>query len=117
MNMTNSSARQYILLYANILLYSAALVIAKFAGEYPLFSATALVLYSLSILALGLYAILWQQILKRMPLGVAYPNRAVSIPLGMLWGALFFGEAITLNMVLGVVVIACGIVLMVTRNE
>ena len=82
-----------------------------------MFSPPAIFLYGSCFLVLGLYAVLWQQVLKRMPLTVAYPNRAVTVPLGMLWGALLFGEAVTLNMILGATVIICGVVLMAAHDE
>ena len=115
--MINSRVGRYILLYTCFLLYSLVLVLARLAGRYPLLSWSAVLLYISCFAILGLYAILWQQVLKRMPLTIAYPNRAVIIPLGILWGILFFGEEITLNMAFGAAVIICGIVLMVKRDE
>ena len=32
------------------------------------------------------YALIWQQILKRMPLTVAYANRPVTLIWGIIWG-------------------------------
>lgn len=63
------------------------------------------------------YALVWQQILKRMPLTVAYANRPVSLIWGMLWGSLIFQERITWNMILGAGVIFAGICLVVTADE
>jgi len=115
--MINSKAKKYMLLYAAFFLYSFLFVIAKHAGIYPLLSWPAFLLYFSCFFVMGLYAILWQQILKWFPLTVAYVNRAVTIPLGMLWGMLLFGEIIKWNMLLGAAVIVCGILLMVTRDE
>ena len=69
------------------------------------------------MIVLGVYAILWQQILKRLPLSVAYANRTVTVLFGMIWGALLFEEAITWNMILGAAIIMCGVVLLVKRHE
>lgn len=57
------------------------------------------------------YAIIWQQILKRMPLTVAYANRPVTLIWGIIWGALIFGEKVTWNMIAGAAVIFAGIYL------
>ena len=57
------------------------------------------------------YAIIWQQILKRMPLTVAYANHPVTLIWGIIWGALIFGEKVTWNMIAGAAVIFAGIYL------
>ena len=62
------------------------------------------------------YAVVWQQILKRMPLTVAYANRPVTLIWGIIWGALIFGEKITWNMFAGAVVIFAGIYLVTGEN-
>ena len=62
------------------------------------------------------YAIIWQQILKRMPLTVAYANRPVTLIWGIVWGALIFGERITWNMIAGAAVIFAGIYLVTSDN-
>lgn len=63
------------------------------------------------------YALIWQQILKRMPLTVAYANRPVTLIWGIIWGALIFEEKITWNMIAGAVVIFAGIWLVTGENE
>ena len=112
-----SKSKSLIKIYACYLIYSLSLVAAKFAGGYPLFSINAIGLYFMAIVCLGFFALVWQQVLKSMPLTVAYANRAVTIIYGMLFGAVLFSERITWNMILGAVVILCGIVLMVSHNE
>ncbi|MCQ2499711.1 MAG: EamA family transporter [Lachnospiraceae bacterium] len=62
------------------------------------------------------YAVIWQQILKRMPLTVAYANKPVGLIWGMIWGTLIFGERITWNMILGAGIIFVGIFLVVTAD-
>jgi multidrug transporter EmrE-like cation transporter len=107
---------RYGLLYGGFLLYSCYGVLAKYAGGHPIISPTALCLYAAAFCVLALYALLWQQVLKRMPLSVAYPNKAVTIILGMLWGALLFSEVLTWNKMLGAAVIISGIVLVTRRG-
>lgn len=69
------------------------------------------------LLIMGVYAVVWQQILKRLPLTVAYANKPVSLIWGMIWGSLIFREKITWNMVLGAAVIFAGIWMVVTADE
>lgn len=102
----------YLLLYANYLLYSLALVSARFAREFPLRSLPALALYSLAILLLGLFAIFWQQILKKMPLTIAYAHRVITILYGFVFSVILFSEEIGFTMFLGAGIIVCGVILM-----
>ena len=39
-------------------------------------------------------AVIWQQVLKKIPLTIAYGCKGIIIVYGMLWGALFFSEKI-----------------------
>lgn len=66
---------------------------------------------------MAVYAVVWQQILKKLPLTVAYANKPVSLVWGMLWGSFIFHEKITWNMILGALVIFAGIYLVVTSDE
>lgn len=72
--------------------------------------------YGLVLVIMFGYAIIWQQILKRMPLTVAYANKPVGLIWGMVWGTLIFKERITWNMILGAGIIFVGIFLVVTAD-
>lgn len=58
-----------------------------------------------------------QQILKRMPLTVAYANRPVTLIWGIIWGALIFGEKVTWNMIAGAAIIFAGIYLVTGEDS
>ena len=58
-----------------------------------------------------LYAVLWQQILKRIELSLAYMFKGTSIVFVMILAYWLFGEQITWNNVLGAIIIIVGIVL------
>lgn len=76
------------------------------------------VLWYLAVLVImAVYAMIWQQILKKLPLTVAYANKPVSLIWGIVWGKVIFGEKITWNMILGGLVIFLGIYLVVTADE
>ena len=60
---------------------------------------------------MGIYAILWQQVITRMPLSTAYMFKGTSLIFVLLISALLFGEAISLNNVFGSAIIVLGIVL------
>lgn len=107
----------YLLLYSVFFLYSLSSLFMKFAANQEIFSFAFFVLYGTSLLFLVLYAVFWQQILKRTLLTTAFANKAVIIIFGMILGAIFFKEEIKWNMLLGTAVIIIGIYLVVNEDE
>ena len=65
---------------------------------------------------MGIYAVLWQQILKRVPLVTAYANRAVTVIWGLIWGLLIFDERITIQKIVGAAIIVTGIMIVVKSD-
>lgn len=55
--------------------------------------------------------------IKKFSLTTAFFNKAVTIIWGMLWGSMFFKEAITWNMILGTIVVLIGVGLVVKDYE
>jgi len=101
----------YVILFANFVLYSFCLVMASWAGRFSFISFSALWRYAVGFIILGIYAIVWQQILKYIPLTVAYACRSVTVLLGMLWSVVFFADTITMQMGIGATLVICGVVL------
>lgn len=93
-------------------IYSINSVVAKFASAQEPFSLNFILLYGLELCVLGVYAILWQQLIKRMELSVAYSNKAVVLLWAMVFGALLFKEQITLTKVAGILLVIIGIVVL-----
>lgn len=93
-------------------IYSINSVVAKFASAQEPFSPNFILLYGLELCVLGVYAILWQQLIKRMELSVAYSNKAVVLLWAMVFGALLFKEQITLTKVAGILLVIAGIVVL-----
>ena len=93
-------------------IYSINSVVAKFASAQEPFSLNFILLYGLELCVLGIYAILWQQLIKRMELSVAYSNKAVVLLWAMVFGALLFKEQITLTKVAGILLVIVGIVVL-----
>ena len=60
---------------------------------------------------MGVYALLWQQVIARMTLSTAYMFKGTSLIFVLMFSVLLFGESITLNNVIGAVIIIIGIVL------
>lgn len=105
------------MLHIILLLYSLSSVCSKLASQQDPKSFSFFLFYGLVLLVLGVYAILWQQVLKKMPLTTAFSNKAVVIVWGMMWGALIFAEKITWYMIAGSIIIFAGVVLVVSDYE
>ena len=69
----------YLALHLFLMLYSLSGVVSKLAAGKPFMSPAFIALYGIEILLLGFYAIGWQQFIKRMPLSVAYANKAAAL--------------------------------------
>lgn len=109
--------KYFIALHIELFLYSLGGICTKFAGRCDFLSIGFIFWYGLIILNLGVYAIVWQQIIKKLPLNTAYSNKAVIIAWGILWGALFFGETVKWNMILGAVIVVIGVIVVVRADE
>ena len=76
----------------------------------------ALLFLGLEFGTLAVYAVLWQQTLKRMPLSFAYSNKAVCTLWAYLFGLLFFGESLTWGKGIGLAVVLAGVWLVVSDH-
>lgn len=117
-NNHDSKKSIYLLLHISLLFSSLSGVCSKIASGYSdhIFSLQFIFWFGLVFVIMFGYAVIWQQILKRMPLTVAYANRPVTLIWGIIWGTLIFGEKITWNMIAGAVVIFVGIYLVTSEN-
>lgn len=100
-----------ILLHILLAVYSCSGILSKFAAKSDFFSFNFFLFYGGIIFLLGIYAIGWQQIIKRLPLTTAFANKAVTVVWGIIWGALFFKESITVGKVIGALLVIVGVVL------
>ena len=100
-----------------LLLYSLGSIVSKCAANEKVFSVEFVVLYGIKMLNLFLYAILWQQVLKRFSLTTAFANKTVTIIWGLILGLLFFGETVSLLQIVGSIIIMIGICVAVSEDE
>ena len=112
-----SDLKNIIFLQFVIMIYSISSVIAKFASKQQVMSAGFIGLYLLELLALGAYAVLWQQAIKHFQLSVAYVNKAMTLLWAMVWSLVIFGEKLTLHNVLGVMLVITGIIVIYGDNR
>lgn len=100
-----------LLLNILLLVYSLSGILSKSAALEPFFSFKFILFYAGVIFLLGVYALFWQQIIKKLPLTVAYANKSISVIWGLVWGLLFFGEEITAGKLIGALMIVGGVVI------
>jgi drug/metabolite transporter (DMT)-like permease len=98
-------------LHALVMVFSLSGITSKLAAQHPFLSWGFIFYYGLMVVILGVYAIGWQQVIKRMPLTTAYANRAVTVVWGIVWGALIFHEHISWQKVLGAAIVLVGVAL------
>lgn len=98
-------------LHLLLMVYSVSGIFSKLASGVDFLSLQFCLYYGGVLALLGLYALGWQQVLKRLPLTTAFSNKAVTIVWGIIWGCVFFGESITLPKVVGAALIIAGVVL------
>jgi drug/metabolite transporter (DMT)-like permease len=101
----------YLALQLLLMFYSSVGVFGKLASQHEFMSIPFILFYGAEILVLGIYAIAWQQFIKRMPLSAAYANRAVMIIWGCIWGVLIFHEHLTAGKIIGGLLVLGGVVL------
>ena len=105
--------KSILILHIVLALYSLFGIASKLAANEPFLSFKFILLYGMVIANLGVYAIVWQQLLKHIPVITAYANKAVTVVWGILWGYLFFDEKVTPLKIVGAFIIIVGVILVV----
>lgn len=113
--MKDTRIKECIFLHLVLLIYSGVAVLSKFASDQS--GVQFLFAYGAVLICLGIYAILWQFVLKKHSLTFAFANKAIVVVWGIFWGWLFFREEITVQKLLGAVLIIVGIVIVVNDDE
>lgn len=106
----------FFILHLTLFLNSTTGVVSKFAGRAKFLSIRFFLLYTLLMMICISFAILWQQVLKRMSLTFAFMNKPITVIYSLLWGKFLFNERVTLKMVIGAIVIIIGIVIGVSND-
>lgn len=99
------------LLQAIVVIYTLSGVAGKLASGNGFLSLKFILFYGVEIAILGVYAILWQQIIKKLDLSVAYANRSIALLWSMAWAVLFFHETVTVTNIIGVLIVIAGTML------
>lgn len=109
--------KPYLILNLLLLFFSLGGVCSKTASRKQFLSFDFILFYGLTLFILAVYALLWQQVIKKIPLNIAYANKAITLVWGMVWGIVFFREHITFSNIIGAAIVLTGVLLMVTGGE
>ena len=113
-----ANIKNIIFLQLTVIVYTLSGIFGKMATDGNEFMSPMFFLFLiLDIGVLGVYALLWQQNLKKFDLHVAYANRSLAIFWSLIWSALIFKDKITIYNIIGTAVIIIGIVLVTSNAE
>lgn len=115
--MKNGNVKTLLALHLLLMVYSMSGICSKLAANQPFLSLKFCIYYIAIITLLGIYAVGWQQIIKRLPLTTAYSNKAITVVWGIIWGKLFFDELVAPKNILGAVMIVMGIILYAREEQ
>ncbi len=108
--------KRFLLLHFSILLFSVTGIFSKLAANsingFGLFHINTVIFAGLMLINCAVYALFWQQNLKRFDVNVAYAHRSVYNIWSLLWAVLIFSEKITIGNIIGTIFIIAGILVM-----
>ena len=113
----NKNTKTILALNILLMFFSLGGIFSKLASKQPFLSLKFILCYGALLFIMFVYAIGWQQIIKRLPLTMAYANRAVTIVWGIIWGLLFFNEKLNVGKIIGAVIVIAGVLLYVTESD
>ena len=100
-----------------IAVYTLSTVFAKFAADKEFMSFQFILYYGLEMMILGVYAIVWQQLIKKFEISVAYANKAMGLLWSIVWAILIFKDTVTIKNVIGVVIVIIGTMIVNSEDE
>ena len=95
-----------------VAVYSFSGLLSKLAAGYAFLSIPYFLCLAGVLAVLGLYAVLWQVALKRVPLSLAYPFRSLGVVYGLAIAGIVFHEDVSVQNVLGGCIVLAGLLLM-----
>lgn len=105
--------KKYLQLHLNILLFSLTGVFSKMASlcyvKDGLNSRLLYLFLFLMVLNCGLYALAWQQIIKKFSLSTAYAHRSVYLIWSQLWAVFVFHESLSVQNIIGMLIVLIGV--------
>lgn len=104
-----------LLMIVAFLIYSSTGVFSKLTSMQNFLSIDYVIFFSMIIVALAVYAVLWQLILKKVPLSQAFLFKSTGIVFALIYAHFIFDERISATNVIGAFLIMCGIIVNSSR--
>jgi drug/metabolite transporter (DMT)-like permease len=108
--------RNVLFLVFAVAVYSSAGFFSKLASGYDFLSQPYICCLGGVIIVLGIYAVLWQMALKRVPLNQAYLFRSLGVVFGLAIAFLAFHESISWHNLLGAAIVLCGLLILLSKK-
>ena len=102
--------KDIVLLQIIVMIFSLTSVTAKFASMQDAFTSSFFLFYGAELAILAVYALLWQQAIKKFDISVAYANKAMVLLWGLLWGTVIFRDAVNAKEIAGVALVIIGVI-------
>lgn len=110
------TVRNILFLVFAVAVYSSAGFFSKLASGYDFLSLPYVGCLGGVIIVLGIYAVLWQMALKRVPLNQAYLFRSLGVVFGLAIAFLAFHEFISWQNLLGAAIVLCGLLVLLSEK-
>lgn len=101
----------YILLVLAVAIYACTGAFTRFASMSPFLSWQYILCVIGAVGVIGIYAIIWQQLIQRMDISLAYMFKGLGVVFALLICHYVFDEVITMKNIVGAVIIIAGITL------
>ena len=112
-----NNIKHLIALQAITLYYPVISIVAKIASGYKMLSFNFIFFFGLELFSIAIYSFFWQMVIKHFKLSTAYSYRALVVIYNMFWAYVIFNETITINNIIGSVIILFGIWVVVSDDK
>ena len=107
--------KNIILLQLIVIIYTINSIIGKLSAGEEFMSMRFILFYVAEVGVLGIYALLWQQMIKRFDLSIAYANRAMALMWSAVWAVVIFHESLSIKNIIGILLVIAGTVVVNTE--
>ena len=107
--------KNLILLQLIVIIYTINSIIGKLSAGEEFMSMRFILFYVAEVGVLGIYALLWQQMIKRFDLSIAYANRAMALIWSAVWAVVIFHESLSIKNIIGILLVIAGTVVVNTE--
>ena len=104
--------RDLLILQGVVMVFSITSVVANFASRQSFLTPGFFLFYGLEVAVLGVYALLWQQVIKKFDISIAYANKAMVLLWGMLWSVVIFHTGVTPKQIVGCLFVIAGVIVL-----